>query len=615
MCVCPTRISPMCVRPTHIMVWLPTSRCTFHAHIWPTHIRLAHLICICPGVLLACTVARTQFNEALQTLYDWEHTYGTTGFAQFLLATMAQLNECGLLPFWMKPVEVRGETAQEEPQTRSDLESAITRCKAAAAIVKTEEADKLSLKEATHTAEEEALSALKVCTLCCPRQIATLSTLCFVQAHHHRWHNLRRSRLIWSTQWLLCNATKWHFSWQRLKQPCSTLSLRRRRRVWMIMLPRGDLATTRNTKPPNSRALSRKAVAGVRLLSHRMRVPGVCLGRPIHIHPTHIRPTHIRPTRCAFARCAFARCAFARRTFARRAFARRTFARRDARSPDAHSPDARSPDAHSPDALSPDAHSLNARSPDAHSPDAQRTYLLAGVNQFVAGSVALAALSKVWIYGQVPDLSESVTEPWRFVVTRFLKNGQPIKGMFPEKHLSMEEIPEDEDEDDDDEDDDDVSRPGYDSEWKTPQYQGCVKAGRGEAAESSRCAFTCLCLTRIRPTRIRPTTPDERLPDARSPDPLADALLRFICLQESTRVCRNQLLCLEVTRSGFMVPSRAYLPPSQKPGAMWSPRIKAGADLSGGRTQRSIWTCRIILLRCLMLRRRRKVHMDLPMSM
>jgi hypothetical protein len=177
-CVCPTRISPTCVRPTHIMVWLPTSRCTFHAHIWPTHIRLAHLICICPGALLACTVARTQFNEALQTLYDWEHVYGTTGFAQFLMATMTQLNECGLLPFWMKPVEGSdSEMRQEEPQTRRGLESEITRCKTAAAIVKTEEAEKLSLKEAAHTAEEEAFAALKVCTLCCPRQIASLDTV------------------------------------------------------------------------------------------------------------------------------------------------------------------------------------------------------------------------------------------------------------------------------------------------------------------------------------------------------------------------------------------------------------------------------------------------------
>jgi hypothetical protein len=109
----------------------------------------------------------------------------------------------------------------------------------------------------------------------------------------------------------------------------------------------------------------------------------------------------------------------------------------------------------------------------------------------VAGSVALAACSKVWIYGRVPDLTDSVTEHWRFVVTRFLKGGQPIKGMYPEKHLRMEEIPEpQDDDDDDDEDDDDVSRPGYDSEWKTPEYQGCVKArgGRGEASHSHACA-------------------------------------------------------------------------------------------------------------------------------
>ena len=357
MCVCPTRISPMCVRPTHIMVWLPTSRCTFHAHIWPTHIRLAHLICICPGVLLACTVARTQFNEALQTLYDWEHTYGTTGFAQFLLATMAQLNECGLLPFWMKPVEVRGETAQEEPQTRSDLESAITRCKAAAAIVKTEEADKLSLKEATHTAEEEALSALKVCTLCCPRQIASLDTVFCASASsqvaqsasfeanmEHAVAVVQRDEMAFQLAALEAALLDLEPAKKKARMD-DHASSRRPGYDTEYKAPefqgfvkegcgRGEAAKSShacawrvfgsaNTHSPDAHSPDAHSPDAMRVRPMRVRPMRV---RPTHIRPTRVRPTHICPTRCAFARRALARRAFARRAFARRAFARRTFA-------------------------------------------------------------------------------------------------------------------------------------------------------------------------------------------------------------------------------------------------------------------------------------------------
>ena len=100
-------------------------------------------------------------------------------------------------------------------------------------------------------------------------------------------------------------------------------------------------------------------------------------------------------------------------------------------------PDAHSPDAHSPD----DARRAFARRAFAR-PPSRRTpalYLPAGVNKSVPKSVALPGGHEVWIYGTVQGLPSTITETWRYVVSKDQGRRRPIRGAYPEKHLDMQD--------------------------------------------------------------------------------------------------------------------------------------------------------------------------------
>jgi hypothetical protein len=59
----------------------------------------------------------------------------------------------------------------------------------------------------------------------------------------------------------------------------------------------------------------------------------------------------------------------------------------------------------------------------------------------VPQSVALAAGHQVWIYGKVQGLPSTVTDTWRYVVSKDQAGRRRrIRGAYPEKHLDMQEI-------------------------------------------------------------------------------------------------------------------------------------------------------------------------------